>query len=140
SSIGPRQSIIKPNPLWSRHPLPGACGTSKTPPSPPASAPPKRNASPSETLEKRSVATTLAHAGPVKSSKRAACENNPPPTHFDGSLQAACIAHFVLLIRWSGLRPCLTERQAAAMHGAICRADRELGGWPAIPAVASRGG
>ena len=65
---------------------PAASASSKTPPSPAASSPPKRNANRSATLEKRSVATTLARADPVKSSKPAACANNPRATHFDGSL------------------------------------------------------
>ena len=49
---------------------------SRMPPSPAASSPPRRNASPSATLQKRSVATTLARADPVKNSKRVTCETN----------------------------------------------------------------
>ena len=60
----------------------GRPATSKTPPSPAASSPPKRNANPSATLEKRSVATTPARADPVKSSKPVTCVNNPQDDPF----------------------------------------------------------
>ena len=72
-----RPSTTRPSRSSRRARPTGASASSKTPPSPAASNPPRRNASPSATLQKRSVATTLARADPVKNSKPAACGNNP---------------------------------------------------------------
>ena len=62
---------------WRRPRRRAGCATSRTRPSPAASNPPRRSASQSATLARKSAAMTRAPADPVKNSKPAACGSKP---------------------------------------------------------------
>ena len=93
------ESQLAPSAAAGRRPPTAGCRHRRQP-----AAPPKKNANPSATLQKRSVATTLAPADPVKNSKPATCANNPRATHFDRSLQFTQLYHSSTSTRLSSQR------------------------------------
>ena len=109
-----RQFTIRPILSSPQAPRPMAFAVSKTRPSPVASGPPKKNANLSATLQKRSVATTLAPADRVKNSKPAACANNRWPTHSSRPTQS------VLFCKSSHFRASVHDRNAGKCGAASC--------------------
>ncbi len=101
--------------------------SSRTPPSPAASNPPKRSASHSATLQKKSVATTPARAGPVKSSKHVTCASRPQGIHFDGSPPFTHFNHSLRTTRSPEPGDAADESVAATVREKICCCWNNLG-------------